>query len=68
MNGGALFAGGMGGMGRVGQARPRLSRVVVELHQAEDEVCGHELKLIRRVRDHIPAAGRGEKGPKKEED
>lgn len=59
VNGGALFAGGMGGMGRVGQTRPRLSRVVVELHQAEDQVCGHELKLIRRVRDHIPAARAG---------
>ena len=55
VNGGALFAGGMGGVGRVGQACPRLACIVVELHEAEDQVCGHELKLIRWVRDHIPA-------------
>lgn len=55
VNGGALFAGGMGGVGRVGQACPGLACIVVELHEAEDQVCGHELKLIRWVRDHIPA-------------
>lgn len=55
VNGGTLFAGGMGGVGRVGQACPGLACIVVELHEAEDQVCGHELKLIRWVRDHIPA-------------
>ncbi len=55
VDGGALFAGGMGGVGRVGQACPGLACVVVKLHEAEDQVCGHELKLIRWVRDHIPA-------------
>lgn len=54
VNGGTLFAGGMGGVGRVGQACPRLACVVVKLHEAEDQVCGHEFKLIRRVRDHVP--------------
>lgn len=39
----------------MGQACPGLACVVVELHEAEDQVCGHELKLIRWVRDHIPA-------------
>lgn len=55
VNRGALFAGGMGGVGRMGQACPGLACIVVKLHEAEDQVCGHELKLIRWVRDHIPA-------------
>lgn len=55
MDGGALFAGGMGGVRGVGQARPGLARVVVELHEAEDQVGGHELELVRRVCDHVPA-------------
>ena len=54
VDGGALFAGGMGGVGRVGQACPGLACVVVELHEAEDQVCGHQLELVRWVRDHIP--------------
>lgn len=40
-------------MGGVGQARSGLARVVVELHQTEDQVRGHHLKLIRRVCDDI---------------
>lgn len=32
VDGGALFARGMGGVGRVGQVCPRLARVVVKLH------------------------------------
>lgn len=55
MDGGALFAGGMGGVRGVGQARPGLACVVVELHEAEDQVGGHQLELVRRVRDHVPA-------------
>lgn len=55
VDGGALFAGGMGGVRGVGQARPGLACVVVELHEAEDQVGGHELELVRRVRDHVPA-------------
>lgn len=39
----------------VGQARPGLACVVVELHEAEDQVGGHELELVRRVCDHVPA-------------
>lgn len=39
----------------VGQARPGLACVVVELHEAEDQVGGHQLELVRRVRDHVPA-------------
>lgn len=54
MDGGALFAGGMGGVRGVGQARPGLACVVVELHEAEDQVGGHQLELVRRVRDHVP--------------
>lgn len=50
---GALFAGGMGRVGRVGQACPRLACIVIELHEAEDQVCGHKLKFIRWVRDHV---------------
>lgn len=55
MDGGALFAGGMGGVRGVGQARPGLACVVVKLHEAEDQVGGHQLELVRRVRDHVPA-------------
>lgn len=55
VDGGALFAGGMGGVGRVGQACSGLARVVVELHEAEDQVCGHQLELVRWIRDHISA-------------
>lgn len=58
MDGGALFAGGMGGVRGVGQARPGLAGVVVELHEAEDQVGGHELELVRRVRDHVPAGAK----------
>lgn len=39
----------------MGQVRPGLARVVVELHEAEDQVGGHELELVRRVCDHVPA-------------
>lgn len=58
VDGRALFARGMGGMGRVGQACPGLACVVVELHEAEDQVCGHQLKLIWWVCDHISAQGK----------
>lgn len=54
MDGGALFAGGMGGVRGVGQARPGLACIVVKLHEAEDQVGGHQLELVRRVRDHVP--------------
>lgn len=54
MDGGALFAGGMGGVRGVGQARPGLACIVVKLHEAEDQVGGHQLELERRVRDHVP--------------
>lgn len=57
MDGRALFAGGMGGVRGVGQAGPGLARVVIKLHQAEDQVCGHQLKLVRRIGDDIPAGG-----------
>ena len=49
VDGGALFAGGMGRMGRVGEAGSRLASVVVELHQAEYQVRGHQLKRIRWI-------------------
>lgn len=39
----------------MGQARPGLACVVVKLHEAEDQVGGHQLELVRRVRDHVPA-------------
>lgn len=55
VDGRALLAGGMRGVGRVGQAGPRLARVVVELHEAEDQVCGHQLELVRWVGDHVSA-------------
>lgn len=54
MDRGALFAGGMGGMGGVGQAGSGLACVVVKLHEAEDEVRGHQLKRVGRVGYHIP--------------
>src|SRR4029434_10658133 len=38
VDGGALLAGGMGGVRGVGEAGPGLAGVVVELHQAEDQV------------------------------
>lgn len=38
MDGGALFAGRMGGVGAMGEAGLGLTRVVVKLHQAEDQV------------------------------
>lgn len=52
-------------MGGVGEARPRLACVVVELHEAEDQVRGHQLELVRRVSDHVSfcaLAGRGDVG------
>lgn len=55
VDGRALFTGGMGGVGRVGQTCPGLSCVVVELHEAEDQVCGNQLKLVRWVCDDITA-------------
>ena len=54
VDGRALFAGRMGGMGGVGEAGPGLARIVVELHQAEDQVGGHQLKVVWRVRDNVP--------------
>lgn len=56
---GALFAGGMGRMWGVGEAGPRLAGVVVKLHQAEDQVRGHQLKRVRRIGYDIPG-GEGE--------
>ena len=50
---GALFAGGMRGLGGVGEAGSGLARVVVKLHQAEDQVGGHQLKRVGRVSYHI---------------
>lgn len=55
VDGRALFARGMGGMGGVGQACPGLACVVVKLHEAEDQVCGHQLKLIWGICDYISA-------------
>lgn len=55
---GALFAGGMGRMWRVGEAGSRLASVVVKLHQAEYQVWGHQLKRIRWIGYDIP---RGER-------
>lgn len=51
---GALFAGGMGRMWRVGEAGSRLASVVVKLHQAEYQVWGHQLKRIRWIGYDIP--------------
>lgn len=53
VDGRALLAGRMGGMRGVGQTRSGLARVVIELHQTEDQVRGHQLELIRRVCDDI---------------
>lgn len=55
VHGGTLLAGGLGRVGGMGEAGPGLAGVVVELHQAEDQVCRHELKLVRGVGDDIPA-------------
>lgn len=55
VDGGALFARGMGGVGRVGQACPGLACVMVKLHEAENQVCRNQLKLIWWVCDHISA-------------
>ncbi len=30
-----------------------MAGVVVELHQAEDQICRHQLEAIRRIRDHV---------------
>lgn len=38
----------------VGEAGTRLAGVVVKLHQAKDEVCGHHLKFIRRICNNVP--------------
>lgn len=51
VDGRALLAGGMG---RVRQAGARLAGVVVKLHQAEDEVRGHQLEPVRGIGDDIP--------------
>lgn len=51
MGGRALFAGAVGGVG--GQVGARLAGVVVELHQAEDQICRHQLEVVRRVCDHV---------------
>ena len=59
VDGRALFAGRMGGMGGVGEAGPGLARIVVELHEAEDQVGGHQLKVVRRVGDHVPGQHKG---------
>lgn len=40
------------------QAGARLAGVVVKLHQAEDEVRGHQLEPVRGIGDDIPAGGR----------
>lgn len=45
-------------MGGMGEAGPGLAGVVVKLHQAEDQVCWHELKLVWRVGDDVPGQGR----------
>lgn len=49
-------------MRAVGEAGPGLARIMVKLHQAEDQVCGDQLKLIRRVGDHIPVDRTGVSG------
>lgn len=49
----ALFAGEAGGLS--GQVGAGLAGVVVELHQAEDQICRHQLEVVRRVRDHVSA-------------
>lgn len=55
VDGRALLAGGMGRVRRVRQASARLASVVVKLHQAEDEVGGHQLEPVWGVGDDIPA-------------
>lgn len=61
VNGGALLAGGMGRMWRMGEAGSRLASVVVKLHQAEYQVWGHQLKRIRWIGYDI-ARGNGTDG------
>lgn len=56
VDGRALLAGGMG---RVRQAGARLAGVVVKLHQAEDEVRGHQLEPVRGIGDDIPVGEGG---------
>lgn len=41
------------------QAGARLAGVVVKLHQAEDEVGGHQLESVRGIGDDIPAGEGG---------
>lgn len=41
------------------QAGARLAGVVVKLHQAEDEVGGHQLEPVRGIGDDIPAGEGG---------
>lgn len=36
------------------QAGPGLASVVVKLHQAEDQVCRDELKLVGGIGDDVP--------------
>lgn len=55
----ALLAGRIGGMGGMRKTGPGLASVVVELHQTEDQVCRHKLKLIRWVCDNITAKKEG---------
>lgn len=57
VDGGAFFAGGMGRMRRVREAGSGLACVVVELHQAEDQVRGHQLKRVGGIGYDIPAGG-----------
>lgn len=47
----ALFAGEVGGLS--GQVGAGLAGIVVELHQAEDQICRHQLEDVRRVCDHV---------------
>lgn len=51
VGGRALFTRAVGGVS--GQVAAGLTGVVVELHQAEDEICRHQLKSIRWVCDHV---------------
>lgn len=54
VDGGALFAGGMRRVRGVREAGPRQAGVVVELHQAENQVGGHQLECVRRVSYDVP--------------
>lgn len=36
------------------QTGPGLASVVVKLHQAEDQVCRYELKLVGGIGDDVP--------------